>query len=85
MAKKKNLTEVEIFYIEGNCLSKSLEEISKILNLDPNQIEDTYSKAKKKNSDRFQRHSGTTCMTESQSMVSSRKVVHIDEKNIHRL
>jgi hypothetical protein len=85
MVKKKKFTEIELFYIEGNCLSKSLDEISKILNIDQKEIEDIYLKAKKRNSDKFQRYSGTTCMTESQSMVSSKKSSNIDEKNIHRL
>ena len=85
MAKKKVIGEVEDFYIQGNCQTKSQEEIASILNVLPHEIEDLYNKYKKISNDKFQRYNGTTSMTESQSSKRTKKGQFIDEKNIHRL
>lgn len=85
MAKKKIIGEVEKFYIEGNCLSKTQEEIAKILNVDSIDIDEIYKKAKAKKSNHFQTYRGTVAMTEAQASVETKKSTYVDEKNIHRL
>ena len=87
MSKKKKIGEVEIFYIHGNCQTKTQEEIATIIGVDSKDIEEIYSKAKRKSNDKFQRYSGTTSMTESQSIAVSKKTDKniLSEKNIHRL
>lgn len=86
MAKKKFIVgEVEKYYIEGNCLAKSQEEIARIFNVDPSEIEDAYKKAKAKRSNHFQTYKGTVAMTEAQSSIETKKPTYVDEKNIHRL
>lgn len=67
MAKMKKLTEIEIFYIEGNCLNMSLEEISKKLDVSQEFIKDIYEKTKKQKNLSFQTYSGTVAMTAAQS------------------
>ncbi len=61
------LSDVEIFYIEGNCLSMSLDEIAKKLNIDKELISEIYEKNKKQKNLSFQTYSGTVAMTASQS------------------
>lgn len=85
MSKKKKIGEVEIFYIQGNCQTKTQDEIANILGVDSKDIEEIYLKAKKKSNDKFQRYSGTTSMTESQSCVRTVSKNNPLEQNIHRL
>lgn len=85
MAKKKNIGEVEIFYIQGNCQTKTQDEIAAIIGVDSKDIEEIYLKAKKKSNDKFQRYSGTTSMTESQSCIRTVNRTNPSQENIHRL
>lgn len=67
MAKNKKLGEVELYYIEGNCLKMSLEEISEKLNINKESIREIYEKTKKQKNLSYQTYSGTVAMTASQS------------------
>lgn len=67
MPKQKKLTDIEIFYLEGNCLKFSLEEMAEKLNVNKENIRDFYEKTKIKKNLSFQTYSGTVAMTESQS------------------
>lgn len=67
MAKTRQLNEIELFYIEGNCLTMSLEEVANKLNVNQQLIKDIYEKNKNKKSLSFQTYSGTVSMTASQS------------------
>lgn len=92
--KRKKMTDVEIFYIEGNCLKMSLDEISEKLNVNKELIADIYDKHKKQKTLNFKTHSGTTSMTESQSVNDDVESNKIDQKqaflkrynkNIHKI
>lgn len=67
MAKNKKLSEVELYYVEGNCLKMSLEEISEKLNINKESIREIYEKTKKQKNLSYQTYSGTVAMTASQS------------------
>jgi len=67
MAKFKKITEVELFYIQGNCMNMSVDEIAQKLNTNKENIIEIYEKTKKQKSLSFQTYSGTVAMTASQS------------------
>lgn len=75
MSKKTSnkLNDVQIFYIEGNCLKMSLEEIAKKLDVKEETIKDIYEKNKKQKGLSFQTYSGTVAMTASQSSSDDEK------------
>jgi predicted DNA-binding protein YlxM (UPF0122 family) len=97
MAKSKKtdfLSDVELFYIEGNCLKMSLDEIAEKLNVKKETISEIYEKNKRQKELTFQTHSGTTSMTASQSSKDDVDSTNINQKeaflkrynkNIHKI